>query len=127
MTGKGTELAPKALVVEDEPLIRMGAVDICESVGFVVSEAANAEQAIVLLSTDNAFDLLLTDIDMPGSMDGVALAWRAREFAPLIAVIVVSGKMVVPKHELPPNSRFFAKPVQEADVRAAIAEMAILR
>jgi CheY-like chemotaxis protein len=104
----------------------MGAVDLCESAGLLVSEASNADEAVELLSSGHPYALLLTDIDMPGSMDGIALAWRAREINPLIAVVVVSGKMIAPQDALPPNSQFFAKPVQQEEVLAAIGELLVL-
>jgi two-component system, response regulator PdtaR len=115
----------RALVVEDEPIIRMGAVDLCELAGLSVGEASNADQAVQLLSSGERYALLMTDIDMPGSMDGIALAWRARELNPSIAVLVVSGKMIAPQAALPPHSRFFTKPVQEEEILAAISELLV--
>ncbi len=119
----GTEPSARALVVEDEPLIRMGAADLCETAGLRADEASNADEAMRVLSSGISFALLLTDIDMPGSMDGVALAWRARAIDPSIAVIVVSGKMIAAKETLPPGSRFFTKPVQESEVVSAIVDL----
>ena len=115
----------RALVVEDEPIIRMGAVDLCESAGLLVGEASNADEAVEVLSSGQRYSLLLTDIDMPGPMDGIALAWRARELHPLIAVVVISGKMIAPQSVLPPNARFFTKPVQEEELLAAIGELLV--
>lgn len=60
------------LVVEDESLIRFGLVDILETEGFATREAASAMQAIEILKADEAIDIVLTDIEMPGSMDGLA-------------------------------------------------------
>ncbi len=115
----------RVLVVEDEPIIRMGAVDLCESAGLLVSEASNADEAVEVLSSGQRYSILMTDIDMPGSMDGIALAWRARELDSSIAVVVVSGKMIAPQSSLPPNARFFTKPVQEEELLAAIGELLV--
>lgn len=119
----GGKSVKTALVVEDEPLIRMGAVDLCEMAGLVVLEAGNSDQALALLRTATSLSLIHTDIDMPGSVDGVALAWQARAMHPDIAVIVVSGKMTVDQQALPPRARFFSKPVQDAELLAAISEL----
>ena len=116
-------LSRRALVVEDEPLIRMGVVDICETAGMLAEEASNADEAFRILLSGRSFALLLTDIDMPGSMDGIALAWRAREVDPNITVVVVSGKMIAPQAALPAGSLFFAKPVQEGKLVSTIAEL----
>jgi CheY-like chemotaxis protein len=118
--------ARRALVVEDEPLIRMGAVDLCETAGFVVDEAGDADEAMKMLLSGASYDLLHTDIDMPGSMDGVSLAWRAGEIWPNIAIIVVSGKMMVPHGTLPRDARFFTKPGQESQLAQAISDLVVL-
>jgi CheY-like chemotaxis protein len=66
------------LVVEDEPLLRMDAVDMIREAGFDVLEASNADEAILLLETRPYIEVMFTDIDMPGSMNGIKLAHAVR-------------------------------------------------
>jgi CheY-like chemotaxis protein len=63
------------LVVEDEPFVRMDAVDIVEEAGFIAAEATNADEAMRILETNPDIRIVFTDIDMPGSMDGIKLAF----------------------------------------------------
>ncbi len=100
----------KVLVVEDEPLIRLAAVDLVESAGFVALEATNADQAIAILEANRDIRLVFTDMDMPGSMNGVKLAQYVRNRWPPIHLIVASGKSVIAENDLPKGTRFFSKP-----------------
>lgn len=100
------------LVVEDEPLLRMLLADALAAVGFDVDEAANSDQALELLSLKkDALAALITDIQMPGAMDGRALAWRIHELFPEAEILVVSGVTRPEPGELPGNARFLPKPV----------------
>jgi two-component system, response regulator PdtaR len=67
------------LIVEGDPLLRMLAVEVVEEAGFVVLEAGNADEAVALLESHPDISLLFTDIDMPGSMDGLKLAHAVRD------------------------------------------------
>src|SRR6202795_3145483 len=111
---------PKVLVVEDEMLLRMRAVDIVEDAGFTPIEAVNADEALAILESRSDVDLLFTDIQMPGSMDGLKLAHAVHERWPSIKIILVSGKLTPTDSERPIRSRFFGKPLQ---VKQMIAEM----
>ena len=103
----------KILVVEDEPLIRLGLVSVIEEAGFVVLEAPNADAAIRLLEADSTIRMVVTDVDMPGSMDGIKLARYVRNKWPPIKLVVISGKVGVKPGELPEGARFMGKPYQE--------------
>src|SRR3984885_10918315 len=103
---------PKVLVVEDEMLLRMRAVDIVEDAGFTPIEAVNADEALVILESRSDVDLLFTDIQMPGSMDGLKLAHAVYERWPSIKIILVSGKLTPTDSERPTDSRFFGKPLE---------------
>jgi len=103
----------KILVVEDEPLIRLGLVSVIEEAGFVVLEAPNADAAIRLLEADSTIRMVVTDVDMPGSMDGIKLAHYVRNKWPPIKLVVISGKVGVKPGELPEGARFMGKPYQE--------------
>lgn len=98
------------LVVEDEPFLRMCAVDMLEEDGFDVIEASNATEAVVLLETRMDIRIVFTDIDMPGGMDGMRLAACIRDRWPPVEIIITSGQ-VVPK-DLPLRSLFFSKPYE---------------
>jgi CheY-like chemotaxis protein len=80
---------PVVLIVEDETLIRINAIEVIEAAGYEVVEAANADIAISILERRNEIRLIFTDIDMPGSMDGVKLAhfvknrWHRFKSSPL--------------------------------------------
>ena len=101
---------PAILVVEDEPLVRLAAVGMLEDAGFRMIEAADGEQALELLTADSDVQLLFTDVTMPGSIDGFALARRVRDRWPHIALMVVSAKRVPQSEELPAGCRFEQKP-----------------
>jgi two-component sensor histidine kinase len=110
----------KVLVVEDEMMLRMRAVDIVEDAGFTPIEAVNADEALAILESRSDIELLFTDIQMPGSMDGLKLAHAVHERWPSIKIILVSGKLTPTDAEKPVHSRFFGKPLE---VKQMIAEM----
>jgi two-component system, response regulator PdtaR len=103
----------KILVVEDEPLIRLGLASTIEDAGYEVIEAANADQAIAQLERFADVRLVLTDVDMPGSMDGLRLAQYVSKRWPPIRLVVISGKVGVTGGQLPEGARFMSKPYQE--------------
>lgn len=100
------------LIVEDEPLLRMLAAEVVEEAGFVAIEARDADEAIVLLESHPDISLLFTDINMPGSMDGLKLAHAVRDRWPPIKILLVSGQVQLQPSELPSNSFFVRKPYQ---------------
>ena len=110
MSSVSTEI-PNVLVVEDEMLLRMRAVDIVEDAGFRAVEAVNADEALSILESRSDISLLLTDVQMPGGMDGLKLAHAVHDRWPAIKIIVVSGQVDPSDAERPADSRFFAKPL----------------
>lgn len=98
------------LVVEDELLIRLQVVTQLEDEGFEVFEASNADEEIALFSTHSTINLLFTDIDMPGSMDGLKLAAAVRDRWPPVKIIVTSGYRRVEITDMPDGSVFLSKP-----------------
>ncbi|HEV7257752.1 MAG TPA: response regulator [Bosea sp. (in: a-proteobacteria)] len=108
------------LVVEDEPILMMDAVDLIEQAGFEAVEATNADEAIKILLSRPDIHILFTDIDMPGSMDGVKLAQIARDRWPPIEIIIVSGHRTVHEDDMPDRGLFFAKPYSPRAVKAAL-------
>jgi len=102
---------PNVLVVEDEMILRMRAVDLVEDAGFCPVEAVNADEAMSILESRSDISLLFTDIQMPGSMDGLKLAHAVHERWPSIKIILVSGQVKPSDAERPADSRFFGKPL----------------
>jgi two-component sensor histidine kinase/DNA-binding NarL/FixJ family response regulator len=102
---------PNVLIVEDEMILRMRAVDIVEDAGFNPVEAANADQAMSILESRSDISLLFTDIQMPGSIDGLKLAHAVHDRWPSIKIILVSGRVKPSEAERPADSRFFGKPL----------------
>jgi two-component system, response regulator PdtaR len=112
------------LIVEDEALLRMAAVDFIRQAGFETIEARNADEAIAILETRDDVRIVFTDIDMPGSMDGLKLAMAVRGRWPPIEIIVTSGKYNLRPDQLPTRGEFIGKPYSERDVVAALRRMA---
>ncbi|MES2861527.1 MAG: HWE histidine kinase domain-containing protein [Pseudomonadota bacterium] len=108
-----TEVSPSiVLVVEDELMLRMRAVDIVEDAGFQSIEAIGADEAIAILESRNDISCLFTDIQMPGSMDGLMLAHLTHARWPHVKIILVSGQIAVTEADAPEDSRFFPKPLE---------------
>lgn len=120
MTVDGSTEVPKVLVVEDEMVLRMRAADIVEDAGFIPVEAVNADEAIAILESRSDIAVLFTDIQMPGSMDGLKLALTVHTRWPDIKIVLVSGQVKPSDAERPANSRFFGKPL---GVEQMIAEL----
>ena len=116
--------APIVLVVEDDALVRTVAVEIVEDAGFVALDAANADEAVVILEGRRDIAMVFTDIDMPGTMDGLKLAHAIRNRWPPIKIVMVSGKTHLAELELPSNSKFFAKPYAVSAMISGIAGIA---
>lgn len=108
------------LVVEDEMVLRMRAVDIVEDAGFTAVEAVNADEALKILESRSDISLLFSDIQMPGTMDGLKLAYAVHDRWPSIKIILVSGQVKVQETDKPADSRFFGKPL---DVQQMIGEL----
>ena len=120
----GSSVTPiVVLVVEDEVIQRWLATEIVEGAGLIAVEATNAEEAIEILEQRADIRIVFTDVDMPGSMDGVRLAQAVRERWPPIGLIVTSGTRV-PVEDIPCGTIFFAKPYRPDAVREAMRRLA---
>ena len=113
----------RVLVVEDETFTRMDVVEMLRAAGFDILEAINADEAIQMLERDPAIRLIFTDIDMPGSMNGLKLAAVIRERWPPVKIIATSGHFKVQAGDLPADARFFPKPYQPAQIISAVREL----
>lgn len=115
---------PVVLVVEDEPIQRMDAVDLVEDLGFEAVEAASAEAAITILESRPDIRVVFTDIDMPHGFDGIKLAAAIRDRWPPIEIIIVSGRRRPRPEDMPARGAFFAKPYKRHEIAAAMRQMA---
>ena len=114
---------PVVLVVEDSPMIRMGAVDLVLSAGYEALEASNADEAIRILESRDDIDLVFTDVQMPGTMDGIKLSHYIRNRWPPVKLIVASGAAILEESSLPFGSRFFSKPYDDHAITDAMARL----
>ena len=112
------------LIVEDEPFLRMSAADTIADAGFEVLEAENADEAVRILESRLDIRIVFTDVDMPGSMDGLKLAAAVRGRWPPIEIIVTSGHRSVKESELPERSLFMPKPYEFNRLVEALRRMA---
>src|SRR2546421_9094847 len=101
-------------------VLRMRAVDIVEDAGFTAVEAVSADEALTILESRSDIALLFSDIQMPGSMDGLKLAHAVHDRWPSIKIILVSGHIKLSDADKPIDSRFFGKPLE---VKQMIAEL----
>ena len=108
------------LVVEDDFLSRLHAVNLVEDAGYIAVEASNADEAITILETRKDIRIVFTDIDMPGSMDGLKLAHAIRERWPPIELILTSGHFDLSDDEIPERGRFFPKPYRDQEIISAL-------
>jgi CheY-like chemotaxis protein len=111
---------PVILIVEDELLLRMDAAEVIENAGFEVIQAANADEAIAILTARPNVHVVFTDIQMPGSMDGLKLARFVRNRWPPIKIVATSGLVRVEDEDLPAGSIFLPKPYLAAEVVATL-------
>lgn len=114
---------PVVLIVEDEPLQRLMAVDLVEDAGFDVVDVASAAEAIRVLESRPDIRVVFTDIDMPGGMNGMRFAASIRDRWPPIELIIVSGKRTPRTEDLPTRGVFFAKPYKKHEITAAMRRM----
>jgi CheY-like chemotaxis protein len=110
------------LIVEDEFLLRMDAADMIAAAGFEVVEAADADQAIEILESRRDITVVFTDVQMPGSMDGLKLARAIRGRWPPIKIVATSGSLLG-KTDLPEGGRFLPKPYSPLQVTGVLHEL----
>lgn len=118
-TQLGTAI-PQALVVEDSDDLRLVFCTMLNELGFAATSASNADEALALLHTAGPFDLMLTDVNMPGSVDGSVLAAMARRLFDRLLIIVVTAEPRQNLGELPHDVAVLAKPFYLRELAAQI-------
>ena len=120
----GETTRPVVLVIEDEPIMRMMALDLVEEAGFEALEAYSAEDAVRVLEARPEIRLVFSDIDLGTGADGLKLARAIRDRWPPVEIIMTSGKIRPAADDLPARGRFFEKPYRRDEVTAALLELA---
>ncbi len=118
-----TDKAKIVLVVEDEALLLFTIADELRDAGFTVYEARNADEAIGRLEERPSIDIMFTDIDMPGSMDGLRLSAAVRDRWPPVKIIVTSGKRNPGADAIPQGGVFMPKPYMPEQLAETIHDM----
>jgi CheY-like chemotaxis protein len=117
------DFKPTVLVVEDETLTRMSTIAMVEEAGFEAVGVSNADEALSVLETRDDIRAVFTDVQMPGSMDGLGLIRLVRDRWPAVAGLVSSGKSSITETDLPSGVRFFAKPYLPFQIEAALRQL----
>lgn len=120
MSANGSKSDVRVLVVEDEAFVRLIAAEFLEDAGFGVIEAANADEAWRVLQVQPEIHYLFTDVHMPGSMDGFALAERAHRQWPHLKLVLTSGRLRPGRSDLPDHASFLPKPYRQEQLMSAI-------
>jgi len=111
------------LIIENEMMIRLGAIDLVLSAGYEALDARNADEAIRILESRHDIDLVFTDVQMPGTIDGIKLANFIRGRWPPVKLLVASGNAILEESSLPSGSRFFSKPYDDHAITDAMAKL----
>jgi CheY-like chemotaxis protein len=114
---------PVVLVVEDDFLIRTDAAAILKVAGFGTVEASTADEAIAILEARRDIHVVFTDVQMPGSMDGLKLARFVKDRWPPIKIVATSGLVTVREDDLPEGGRFVPKPYSPAQIVGTLREL----
>ena len=115
---------PVILVVEDEVLVRIMAVSVAENAGFKALWAATADEAIKILESRSDIGLVFTDVNMPGSMNGLKLTQAVRGRWPPVELLVTSAPGNIAVKDLPERGRFLPKPYDAGTLSEAFQQMA---
>jgi len=114
---------PVVLVVEDDVLLRIDAITIIDEAGFEAIAASDADEAIRILESRHDIKAVFTDVQMPGSMDGLKLVRIVRSRWPPVALIVTSGHRTILETELPAGGRFLSKPYAATQIGTTLHQL----
>lgn len=110
------DIAKTVLIVDDEDLVRMVGADILADGGYSVVEAANAAEALQHLEGGAEVRVLFTDVNMPGTPDGLGLAQVVHARWPHVKILVASGHVRPGEGDLPDRGLFLSKPYRAEDL-----------
>jgi CheY-like chemotaxis protein len=114
---------PVILLVEDEPLVRMFNADILDDAGYRIIEAGSGDEALTLYQARPHIRAVVTDVEMPGSLDGMGLAKRVAELRPFVGALIVSGRARPADADLPDDALFLAKPYMPEELLSALEQV----
>jgi CheY-like chemotaxis protein len=117
-----TQSLARILVIDDQPSVRLGVREILEDAGYEVTEAASADEAMPLLTDGKTAEAIVTDINMPGTLDGLELARMVDGLMPEIAIVIMSGKQLPRREDLPLKATFVAKPFSASMLLQGVAK-----
>ena len=112
------------LVVDDESLIRTVLAEILRAHGYGVDQACDADAARGLLRSSSDYDLVITDIQMPGASDGLALADHLASSTPVVPVLIMTGRPELLRRALRSHERFLSKPFGAEQLLEKVGELA---
>jgi CheY-like chemotaxis protein len=118
------EAVAVVLVVEDDGFLQLAALDLVETAGFVGIVASNADEAIAILEARDDVRIVMTDVEMPGSMDGLKLSHFIRNRWPPVHLIIVSGRAMLSESQIPSGTKFFSKPYDDGAIVAQLKKFA---
>jgi CheY-like chemotaxis protein len=114
---------PVILVVDDEALLRLSAADVLQEGGYEVVEAADAEEALAILASRGDVRMLFTDVQLPGSTDGMRLARQVHQRWPDIVLLITSGRLRPREEEIPDDGEFVPKPYEPRRLLARVRQL----
>ncbi|RYB02410.1 response regulator [Lichenibacterium ramalinae] len=118
------DLRPYALVVDDDALLRMDVAEILDHAGFRTMEAESGDAAIAVLEQRHLdIAVLFSDVEMPGSRNGFALAREACVRWPYVAIVIASGRLKPADGDMPDGARFIGKPFSAETVHSHLREI----
>jgi CheY-like chemotaxis protein len=112
-----------ALVVEDEAMLRFSLAEDLQAAGYTTYEAANAAEAIEVMEANSDIRVVFTDIQMPGTMDGLALSHYVRKRWPPTIIVVLSGRAVPSEDEMASGAMFLGKPYASHTLNRVLADI----
>ncbi|MDC9824274.1 response regulator [Devosia sp. ZB163] len=113
------------LVVEDEPMIMLGAVQLFETAGFEALVAFSSDEAVAHLEGRGGIVVAFIEYDVPGTLDGPQLAETVRNRWPTVEIIVVSRPRIGHAPDLPLGARYFEKPYTHSEINRALEELGL--
>jgi DNA-binding NtrC family response regulator len=121
-----TSSRPAALIVEDQPFVGLVASDILQESGFLTFHAFDANDAAVVLSEHPEIEVMVTDAELHGPMDGLRLAHRVSKERPHVQLVVTTSGREIAAADIPQGARSLRKPYASGELRTLVAAKALL-